>query len=287
MIEINIHKSLTNFELNIKVKVNNNQLIALYGTSGSGKTTTLRLLAGLLKPDTGTIISNGNTWFDSSTKTNIKTQERKIGYVFQDYALFPHLTVKQNLTFALQKNQDKTIVTELIDFMELNTFENRKPDTLSGGQKQRVALARALVQQPEILILDEPLSALDNAMRIKLQDYILRIHKKYKLTTILVSHDIAEIVKLSDYVFELQDGRIIKEGCPTDFFGQNKTSAKFRFTGEIIGISKEDIVYIASVLIGNDIVKVVLDKSEAIKLSIGDKVFVASKAFNPVIQRID
>src|SRR5690606_16025000 len=186
----------------------------------------------------------------------------------------------------LSKGQDKAIIGELLQFAELNELEQRKPETLSGGQKQRVALARALVQRPEILILDEPLSALDLKMRIKLQEYLLQVHKRYKLTTILVSHDIGEIVKLSDNVFELQNGRVIKKGAATDFFGLNKTSAKFRFSGEILKIEREDVLYIISVLIGNDIIKVVADRTEARNLKIGDQVLVASKAFNPMIQKI-
>jgi molybdate transport system ATP-binding protein len=123
-------------------------------------------------------------------------------------------------------------------------------------------------------------------MRIKLQEYLLQVHRKYKLTTILVSHDIGEIVKLSDKVFELHKGRVIKKGAAADFFGLNKTSAKFRFSGEVLKIQKEDVIYIVSVLIGNDIVRVVSDPIEAAQLKVGDQVLVASKAFNPIIQKL-
>jgi molybdate transport system ATP-binding protein len=209
-----------------------------------------------------------------------------VGYVFQDYALFPNMTVLQNLEYALQKNQDNGKIRELLEFAELDELQHRSPETLSGGQKQRVALARALVQRPEILILDEPLSALDLKMRIKLQEYLLKVHKTYNLTTILVSHDIGEIVKLSDKVFELQNGHVIKKGAATEFFGLNKTSAKFRFSGEILKIQKEDVIYVISVLIGNDIIRVVSDPKEAAQLKVGDQVLVASKAFNPIIQKL-
>lgn len=272
--------------LDLQLTIEKGQFVTLFGESGAGKTSTLRMLSGLLRPDSGIIKVGETIWFDGDKNIDLKPQQRKVGYVFQDYALFPNMSVRQNLEYALRKGQDKAIIGELLQFAELNELEQRKPETLSGGQKQRVALARALVQRPEILILDEPLSALDLKMRIKLQEYLLQVHKRYKLTTILVSHDIGEIVKLSDNVFELQNGRVIKKGAATDFFGLNKTSAKFRFSGEILKIEREDVLYIISVLIGNDIIKVVADRTEARNLMIGDQVLVASKAFNPMIQKI-
>ncbi len=290
MINLNLKKTLGSaggkMDLDLQLIVEKGQFVTLFGESGAGKTSTLRMLSGLLKPDSGTIEVGGITWFDSCKNIDLKPQQRKVGYVFQDYALFPNMNVRQNLEYALRNGQDKTIIGELLQFAELGPLEQRKPETLSGGQKQRVALARALVQRPEILILDEPLSALDLKMRIKLQEYLLQVHKKFKLTTILVSHDIGEIVKLSDKVFELQNGRVIKKGAAADFFGLNKTSAKFRFSGEILKIHREDVLYVISVLIGNDIIKVVADRTEADEFKIGDQVLVASKAFNPIIQKI-
>ena len=272
--------------LDLQLTIEKGEFVTLFGESGAGKTSTLRMLSGLLRPDSGTIEVGEATWFSSQENIDLKPQQRKVGYVFQDYALFPNMNVRQNLEYALQKNQDRAIIEELLEFAELGELQQRKPETLSGGQKQRVALARALVQRPEILILDEPLSALDLKMRIKLQEYLLKVHKKYKLTTILVSHDIAEIVKLSDSVFELQNGSVVKKGTATDFFGLNKTSANFRFSGEVLKIQKEDVLYVISVLIGNDIIRVVSDPKEAELLKVGDQVLVASKAFNPIIQKI-
>lgn len=287
MIKIDIKKSFdSDLSLDLKLEINQGDFITLFGASGVGKTTTLKIISGLLKPDSGHISVNDDTWFDSEKKVNLSTQKRSIGYVFQDFALFPNMTVRENLEFALSKKQDTLIVNELIELTELENLQNRKTETLSGGQKQRVALARALVQQPEILLLDEPLSALDNQMRQKLQAYILKLHKKYNLTTILVSHDIGEIVKLSDHIFEIKNGQIAKQGNVKEFFGLNKTSAKFRFSGEVIEILKEDVIYIVSILIGNDIVKIVADQNEVENLEKGDKVFVASKAFNPIIQKV-
>jgi molybdate transport system ATP-binding protein len=290
MIEIDIHKKLHGvdglMDLQICTSVKKNQLVTLYGASGTGKTTTLRMLAGLTNPDSGTIKVNNNRWFDAEQKINLKPQRRKVGFVFQDFALFPNMTVHENLKFGLLKGQPIKLLEELIEITELGTLQQRKPHTLSGGQKQRVALSRALVQQPDILLLDEPLSALDDEMRFKLQDYILQVHKHFQLTTILVSHNLSEIFKLSDKVIVLQKGKIQKEGTPEAVFSQDKLSSKFNVTGEILKIEKSDVIYIVSVLSGNTIVKVVATKNEAEKLTIGQKILVASKAFNPIIKRL-
>ncbi|WP_291866827.1 ATP-binding cassette domain-containing protein [Maribacter sp.] len=291
MIALNIQKELQSTDgkmlLNLNLRINKGQLVTLYGPSGVGKTSTLRMLSGLLKPGEGVITVNDTTWFSTDKDINLKPQLRKIGYVFQDYALFPHMSVLQNLEFALHKNQKSNIITELLTIMELDQLKGRKPDTLSGGQKQRVALARALVQKPEILLLDEPLSALDSTIRLKLQDYILKVHKKYSLTTILISHDIGEIYKLSDWVFVLKDGLLIQEGTPSEVFISKKVSGKFKFTGEIISIEKEDVVFIVRVLIFSEIVKVIAQESEIQNLGPGDKVIIASKAFNPIILKLE
>ena len=291
MIALNIQKELQSTDgkmlLNLNLRINKGQLVTLYGPSGVGKTSTLRMLSGLLKPGEGVITVNDTTWFSTDKDINLKPQLRKIGYVFQDYALFPHMSVLQNLEFALHKNQKSNIITELLTIMELDQLKDRKPDTLSGGQKQRVALARALVQKPEILLLDEPLSALDSTIRLKLQDYILKVHKKYSLTTILISHDIGEIYKLSDWVFVLKDGLLIQEGTPSEVFISKKVSGKFKFTGEIISIEKEDVVFIVRVLIFSEIVKVIAQESEIQNLGPGDKVIIASKAFNPIILKLE
>ncbi len=290
MIQLSLHKELKaatgNMSLDIDLALESGQFITLYGESGAGKTSTLRMLAGLLSPDHGKIIINDKIWLDTEAKINLKPQQRKVGFVFQDYALFPNMTVRKNLEYAFAKNQDYTIIEELIEIVELGELQHQKPSTLSGGQQQRVALARALVQQPEILLLDEPLSALDTKMRIKLQDYILKVHNKYNLTTILVSHDIGEIIKLSDKVCMLDKGNIIKSGTPSEIFTSHQMSAKFQFTGEVIAIQKEEVVYIVTVLIGTNVVKIIAQESEINDLKIGDTVMVGSKAFNPVIQKV-
>lgn len=290
MIEISIKKKLlsaggqSNLEFDLSIK--KGQFITLFGESGAGKTSILNIISGLLRPDSGSLKVNGSYWYHTPERVNLSPQKRKVGYIFQDYALFPNMTVLENLEFALGKKEDHGIINQLIDLTELQELVYRKPETLSGGQKQRVALARALVQKPEILLLDEPFSALDFKMRLKLQEYIQQVHQKYELTTIMVSHDIGEILKLSDYVVELKAGAILKQGNSSDFFGLGQSSAKFKFTGEILAIKKADVVFIITVLIGHDMIKVISDPQEAALLKIGDKVSVASKAFNPIIRKI-
>ena len=290
MIRLYLEKRLTaengEMQMHIDIDIEQGTFVTIYGNSGAGKTSILRMLAGLLQPDKGLITVNNKTWFDSSNKINVKPQQRKMGFVFQHYSLFPNMTIKENLLFALNKGQDKQIITELISIIELGDLQHRKPGKLSGGQMQRVALARALVRKPEILVLDEPLSALDTNMRTRLQDYILKLHQQFNLTTILVSHDPGEVIKMSDKIFVLENGRIIKEGKPIDIFTTKKVSGKFQFSGQVIRIEKQDVIYILTILIEGSLVKIVAEETETKGINVGDKVLVASKAFNPVIQKI-
>ncbi len=290
MIKLNVSKSLDSVDgkinLRLNLQIEKGQFVTIYGESGAGKTSTLRMLAGLLQPDDGEVYVDNEVWFNKQNNIDRAPQKRKVAYVFQDYALFPHLTVKGNLEFA-QTTKDTAYLEELILKMELGELINRKPATLSGGQKQRVALARALAQKPEILLLDEPLAALDIKIRLKLQEYLRQIHQDYNLTTILISHDLGEIIKLSDRVFVLEKGQIIKSGSPTEVFVDQQISGKFKFTGEVIKIEKQEVVYIVTVLIDQNVVKVIAQETEINNLKIGDKVMVASKAFNPLIYKID
>ena len=291
MIEFDLKKVLGtdegSMDLSLQLSIKPGSFVTLYGPSGAGKTSTLRILAGLLRPDSGTLQVNGQTWYDSNNKINLPPQNRKVGFVFQDYALFPHMTVRQNLEYAASTKSKGHLVDELIELMELDGLSSRKPTTLSGGQQQRVALARALAQQPEILLLDEPLAALDYRIRLKLQDYLLKIHRDFNLTTFLVSHDISEINKVSDLVLVMDNGKIAKSGSPEDIFINQKISGKFKFIGEVLQIEPQEVVLIVSVLVHNQVVKVIAQASEMTGISVGDKVVLASKAFNPVIYKID
>ena len=291
MISCEIKKTLRapggDMELHLELELKKGELVTLYGESGAGKTSTLRMLAGLLTPDRGRIEVGGRTWFDSEKKINLKPQQRNLGFVFQDYALFPHMTVRENLEYGTKSREDKSLVSHLIEIVALGDLQDRKPETLSGGQKQRVALARALVGKPELLLLDEPLSALDARIRTRLQDAILALHREFGLTTLLISHDLGEIHKLSDHVVELERGSVLRQGSPEELFLRNKISGKFRFTGQVLGIESSGVVHIVTVLIQNQLVKVVAQEKEIRDLRVGDRVLVASKAFNPVLQKLD
>ena len=291
MIEISLQKKLDSsggsMLLDVDIKLNMGQLITLYGKSGAGKTSLFMMLSGLLAPDGGRISIDGEIWIDTEKGLNKKPQKRDVGYVFQEYALFPNMTVRENLEFALKRSESKKVIDQLIEIIDLGELKGRKPATLSGGQKQRVALARAMVQRPRILLLDEPLSALDSEMRLKLQQYVLQVHQEFKLTTLLISHDVSEIVRLSDYMVEMDHGKVLRQGLPTEIFTKDRLNSKFQFTGEIIKMVAQDFIVIITVLIGKDLVKVVANDQEAEALKIGDKVWVASKAFNPVIHKID
>lgn len=290
MIKFSAYKKLQTADGSLPFDVSFNlekgRFLSLYGNSGAGKTTLLMILAGLTDTEKSMIEVNNEVWDNSEKNYHLPTQKRSIGFVFQDFALFPNQTIKENLEFALKKGGNKKIINDLLELMELESLQKSKPQNISGGQKQRVALARAIVRQPEILLLDEPLSALDDEMRFKLQNYLIKAHKHFHLTTILVSHHLPEIFKLSDKVIILDKGKILKEGNPGSVFSEDKLSSKFKLTGEIIEINKSDVIYIISVISGNNIVKVVATEEEVKELKIGQKVLVASKAFNPIIQVI-
>ena len=281
MIRIDINKKLHGangkMNLDISLKIEDGEFIALTGQSGSGKTTLLRILAGL-EEAYGTIQVGDEVWLDN--KKALAPQKRQIGFVFQEYALFANMSVEQNLLYV---NNDKELANHLLEITELDKLKKRLPNTLSGGQKQRLSLCRAMMNKPKLLLMDEPLSALDPAMRTKLQNEILQLHKEFKTTTIMVSHDPSEIYRLANRVVVLNLGEIINDGTPKDILLKTSGSQKFSFEGELLDIIKADVIYIAIVSIGQQLVEVVLSKSEAKDLKIGQSVRVSSKAFAPSI----
>lgn len=224
--------------LDLELELRQGELLAVTGPSGSGKTTLLRMLAGLLHPKQGWIRFKEQIWLDTEKKIRLRPQERQAGMVFQDYALFPNMTVRQNLLYALSKGQPQNVVGELTDTFELGELLHRYPNQLSGGQQQRVALARALVRRPALLLLDEPLSALDSQLRARLQDYILQVHQTYHLTTLLVSHDYQEIRKMADRVIRLYDGHIEQSGSPAEILGRRSPRLPAIFLGWENGMAR-------------------------------------------------
>ena len=282
MINIAVNKNFEerggDFYVNFKLTINDGELVTIFGDSGVGKTTLLRIIAGLITPDSGTLEACSEVWFDGLQNINVKPQKRNVGFVFQDFALFPHLSVRDNLLFALPKGDDATIISSLIEIMELGHIQNRKPETLSGGQKQRVALARALVQKPQILLLDEPLSSLDGNMRIKLQNYLLEVHNRFKLTTIMVSHDVAETIKMSDNVVVIKDGKVAKQGAAIDVFSDHFVKEKSKVLGSVLAIDEEGCT--VSVLLGTQVVQIEVSKEKLDGLQIGGELELEVKSAN-------
>ncbi|MFH0709444.1 MAG: ABC transporter ATP-binding protein [Pseudomonadota bacterium] len=287
MIVVNITKRLDTAEGSInahfELTINDGEFLTLFGPSGAGKTTLMRMISGLEKPDSGVIEVDGEMWFNSTKKINLPPQKRSIGFVFQDYALFPTMSVRENLLFAADNAQQRSNVDELIELVELTQLSERLPSTLSGGQKQRVALARALVRRPKILLLDEPLSALDPSMRQKLQDELSLIHERLGVTTLLVSHDIAETVKLSDRLAQVETGRIKRLCTPMEFFSPQSLSGKLQLIGEVLKIEEDFPIWVVTLLVGSSVVRTVLSSEEVRGLSIGAHAIIATKAFNPIV----
>jgi len=286
-VEKRIHTADGPMSLKVQTSIQSGELVALFGQSGAGKTTLLRILAGLLKPDKGVLAFGNTIWFDSERKINVIPQLRNIGLMFQDFALFPNMTVEQNIRFA-QPESDENSLNELLCTFGLSEFRNRKPGSLSGGQKQRVALARALARKPQLLLLDEPLSALDAEMRNTLQGEIAKAHQLLGVTTLLVSHDLNEVFRLAAQVICLENGCVARKGTPEDVFLDNSISGKVQITGQIARIDKQDTTYIVTVISGNNhIIKVIAFENDLENLAVGDRVMVYSKAFNPILSRID
>ncbi|BFU78728.1 sulfate/molybdate ABC transporter ATP-binding protein [Arcobacter sp. 15-2] len=284
MIKIDINKKLHGasgeMNLDIDLKIQEGDFVALAGQSGSGKTTLLRILAGLEEAQ-GTIKVGDEIWLDDTK--SLPVQKRKIGFVFQDYALFPNMSVEENLLYV---TKDTLLADKLLAITELSELKNRLPNTLSGGQKQRVSLCRAMMNKPKLLLMDEPLSALDPNMRTKLQQEILTLHKEFGTTTIMVSHDPSEIYRLSSRVVILDNGKILNDDTPKDILLKTSGSAKFSFEGEILDIIKVDVINIAIVSIGQQLVEVVVSEDEVENLTIGEIVTIKTKAFTPIIEKI-
>ena len=285
MIEISCKKELNGgggkFLLEADLSFESGDFVALYGASGGGKTTILRLIAGFEAPQSGFIKVGDKIFFDE--KTNLAPQKRNIGFLFQDYALFENMSVTGNLLFARNDPQKAAM---LLEILELSEFAKSGVEGLSGGQKQRVALARALMQEPEILLLDEPLSALDFTMREKIQEYLIKIHEQFHQTVILVSHDVSEIYRLCKRVYEMKDGRIVRTGTPEEIFLKTSGSQKFSFAGKIVDLQARDGVKVAVVAIGSQLCEVVLSNTEAEGLQVGDEVKTGAKAFNITLRKI-
>ena len=269
MLKIDIEKQLhgidENMSLNIKLDIQKGDFIAIAGESGGGKTTLLRIIAGLEKAE-GDISLNNQIWLNKNLCLPI--QKRNIGFIFQDYALFPNMTIQENLLFA---NKDKELANYLLNITQLTNLKDRFPNKLSGGQKQRVSLCRAFMNKPQLLLMDEPLSALNPDMRLNLQQEILLLHKEFNTTTIIVSHDSNEIYRLASRVIVIENGKIIKDGTPNKILFKNNDK-NISLQGEVLDIKKNinNLSSVAIISIDRQLIEIELKTEEDKKIKIGD-----------------
>ena len=275
MIDLSISKRLGNFKLNISF-ITRDELLVLFGPSGSGKTLTLQAIAGFLKPDSGYIRIEDITYFDSEMGIDLPINKRGVGYVLQEYALFPHLTVYENIAFGIHKKPTEKIkgrVEEMLGLLRIDDIKDLYPNEISGGQKQRVAIARALAVEPSILLLDEPLAALDYPVRSKLRTDLLSIHKRYTIPTIFVTHDVEEAFILGGRIAVLNEGGIEQIGTKEEVFYRPRTRkvAKFLavkniFDGTVVEVSPKD----TSMKVESEGFSLSLDSK--VGISIGDRI---------------
>ena len=292
-----IKKSFTEGEAvldNISLEISKGEFITLLGSSGCGKTTTLRIIAGLEQPDAGSV------WLDGREVTGLEPNQRDVNTVFQNYALFPHMNVAENIGYGLKlkkvpKSEIRKKVSQMLELVQLEGYEKRKPSELSGGQKQRVAIARALVNNPKVLLLDEPLGALDLQLRRAMQIELKHLQKKLGITFIYITHDQEEAINMSDRIAVMRDGRIEQIGTPDEIYNHPKTSYVATFVGNaniLHGVAESIQGENAIVKIGNDKVIVKLETSQQNTedtggkqyLSAGEKVTLAVRSENILLQ---
>ena len=240
---VDIEKDLGSFKLKVKFEQEDG-IVGLLGQSGCGKSMTLRCIAGIVKPDKGKIISNGKVFFDSEKKINLTPQQRNIGFLFQNYALFPHMSVKQNIQLGIEKlsKEEKDEITKkYLKKFRLAGFEDRYPWQLSGGQQQRIALARALCLNPDILILDEPFSALDYHLRSNMENELCEILKDFDGNVLFVTHDISEAYRISDDIIVFDNGLSLPKRTKNELFVHPSCMTEAVITG-CKNISSCDII---------------------------------------------
>jgi molybdate transport system ATP-binding protein len=233
LLEVKITRTLPGFKLDLNFSINQ-EILAILGPSGSGKTMTLQCIAGLFKPDEGFIKLNDKVLLDTANKINLKPRVRRVGFVFQNYALFPHLTVEDNIAYGvrhLTKEQIRSKITGLMGKMHISTLGHRYPRQLSAGQQQRVALARAIAPEPEVLLLDEPFSALDSQVKERLELELLNLQDFYKGNILFVTHDLAEGYKLASKIAVYESGHIVQCDYKNNVIESPATRTVARLTG--------------------------------------------------------
>jgi molybdate transport system ATP-binding protein len=245
MLEVAVGKRLDGFQLDAAFTADTG-LVVVFGPSGAGKSLTLQAIAGTFLPETGRIIIDSQTVYDSAQQINLPPQRRHVGYVPQHYALFPHLTAKENISFGLthlSRREREQRVSELLELFDLRGLEHRRPRELSGGQQQRVALARALAVQPRLLLLDEPFAALDAPLRGALRQELAQVQGRWGITMLIVTHDLADAFALGQRVIVYDSGRVIQQGTREEVFFRPVTHrvAEFIGTGNILPAVVEQV----------------------------------------------
>ena len=230
-LNISIKKKLPHFDLDVSFSCRKSRLLALVGPSGAGKTTIIRILAGLDRPDEGKITYNGEIWVDTDKKIFRSPQERHLGYVFQEYTLFPHLTVAKNVAISADDKED---VSSLLQRFNIRHLGDRKPDKISGGERQRCAICQAMARRPRLLLLDEPFSALDAVTRRNLREEVRKLKRELSIPVIHVTHDISEALYLGDDVLPMVNGKIVRKWM-VQFMLKGRPPEQERFTQDMIG----------------------------------------------------
>lgn len=211
VLDFHIELKRDDFVLNVKAKISDG-ITGIFGPSGHGKTSLLDSIAGLVKPDSGYININGDSIYNSNDKRNLPARSRKVGYVFQDLRLFPHYTIYNNLKYGQKSNDNLATFNEVLEVLKIRPLLNKKPDQCSGGEKQRVAIGRAILSGSEILLLDEPFSALDTNLRKEIIPFLFAVNREFKIPIVIVSHDLPDLLSLTDNLLLLQNGEILAHG---------------------------------------------------------------------------
>jgi molybdate transport system ATP-binding protein len=228
------HTRLGTLELDVALEVRGGECLALAGLSGAGKTSVLRVVAGLLRPERGVVEAGGETWLDTERGIELVPEQRRCGYVFQEYALFPHLSAWQNVAYPLRGHDRRGRALALLDRFGLASLADAQPATLSGGERQRVAVARALARDPGVLLLDEPLAALDARTRASAARELGAVLREVAVPALLVTHDFSEAAQLGDRVGVIDAGRVVQEGTPSELAAEPRSAFVADFTGAVV-----------------------------------------------------